>query len=162
MLMLKCVHDPCVNCAASTYAEQIHIKGQSNQVRFKYKARFMYAKFADSKLYWITQQSSNLLIWPILLSNLQLNTPIKSLLKMLVTGEFKLRKPYSPRIQKKLFTTVKIIMKNKLHTIALIAGKTFVLNVQFMVFFLSHQGNHKDHNVKMIKKAISEVKNVYM
>ena len=32
MLMLKCVHDPCINCAATTYAEQIHIKGQSNQV----------------------------------------------------------------------------------------------------------------------------------
>ena len=34
MLMLKCVHDPCINCAATTYAEQIHIKGQSNQVIF--------------------------------------------------------------------------------------------------------------------------------
>lgn len=54
---------------------------------------------------------------------------------MLVTGEFKLHRPFSPQIQKKLFTIVKTIMKNKLRTIALIAGKTFVLNVQFMVFF---------------------------
>lgn len=29
MLMLSCVHDPCINCAASAYAEQIHLKGQS-------------------------------------------------------------------------------------------------------------------------------------
>jgi hypothetical protein len=32
MLMLACVHDPCINCAASAYAEQIHIKGQSREV----------------------------------------------------------------------------------------------------------------------------------
>ena len=32
MLMLSCVHDPCINCAASAYAEQIHIKGQSREV----------------------------------------------------------------------------------------------------------------------------------
>ena len=29
MLMLSCVHDPCINCAASAYAEQIHLKGQN-------------------------------------------------------------------------------------------------------------------------------------
>ena len=29
MLMLSCIHDPCINCAASAYAEQIFIKGQS-------------------------------------------------------------------------------------------------------------------------------------
>lgn len=32
MLMLSCVHDPCINCAASAFAEQIHIKGQSKEV----------------------------------------------------------------------------------------------------------------------------------
>lgn len=32
MLMLSCVHDPCINCAASAYAEQIHIKGQGKDV----------------------------------------------------------------------------------------------------------------------------------
>lgn len=59
MLMLKCVHDPCVNCAASTYAEQIHIKGQSNQVFFYLKSRFMSAKFVDNRLYWITALCNN-------------------------------------------------------------------------------------------------------
>ena len=33
MLMLSCVHDPCINCAASAFAEQVHIKGQSPNVR---------------------------------------------------------------------------------------------------------------------------------
>lgn len=32
MLMLSCVHDPCINCAASAYAEQVHIKKQSREV----------------------------------------------------------------------------------------------------------------------------------
>lgn len=32
MLMLSCVHDPCINCAASNFAEQVHIKGQSSEV----------------------------------------------------------------------------------------------------------------------------------
>lgn len=30
--MLSCVHDPCINCAASAYAEQVHIKGQNKDV----------------------------------------------------------------------------------------------------------------------------------
>ncbi len=50
MLMLACVHDPCINCAATSYAEQIHIKGQSNQVK-KNLFRATSAKFVDSKLY---------------------------------------------------------------------------------------------------------------
>lgn len=33
MLMLSCVHDPCINCAASAYAEQIHLKHQNKDVR---------------------------------------------------------------------------------------------------------------------------------
>lgn len=32
MLMLSCVHDPCINCAASAYAEQIHLKNQNKEV----------------------------------------------------------------------------------------------------------------------------------
>lgn len=32
MLMLACVHDPCINCAATSYAEQVHIKGQNPDV----------------------------------------------------------------------------------------------------------------------------------
>lgn len=60
MLMLKCVHDPCVNCAASTYAEQIHIKGQSNQVNYCSYRRFMSAKFVDNTLCWITPLCKNL------------------------------------------------------------------------------------------------------
>lgn len=35
MLMLSCVHDPCINCAASSFAEQVHIKGQSPNVNSK-------------------------------------------------------------------------------------------------------------------------------
>ncbi len=48
MLMLSCIHDPCINCAASAYAEQVHIKGQSNQVQFRL-SRFMSAKFVEKK-----------------------------------------------------------------------------------------------------------------
>jgi hypothetical protein len=55
MLMLKCVHDPCINCAASTYAEQIHIKGQSSQVKICLRQRSMYAKFVDSRQFWTIQ-----------------------------------------------------------------------------------------------------------
>lgn len=29
-------------------------------------------------------------------------------------------------------------------------------------YYFNNLGNHKDHNVKMIKKAISEVKNIYL
>ena len=32
MLMLSCVHDLCINCAASSFAEQVHIKAQSPDV----------------------------------------------------------------------------------------------------------------------------------
>ena len=32
MLMLACVHDPCINCAASAYAEQVHLKSQNPDV----------------------------------------------------------------------------------------------------------------------------------
>lgn len=53
-------------------------------------------------------------------------------------------------------------MKKKLLIIVLTAGKISVQNVQFMVIFHLKVGNHKDHVVKMIKKAISEVKNVYI
>lgn len=41
MLMLSCVHDPCINCAASAYAEQIHIKGQTKEVRTPYSALYL-------------------------------------------------------------------------------------------------------------------------
>ena len=30
MLMLACVHDPCIHCAATAFADQVHIKGQSS------------------------------------------------------------------------------------------------------------------------------------
>jgi hypothetical protein len=48
MLMLACVHDPCINCAATSYAEQIHIKGQSNQVPINL-FRATSAKFVENK-----------------------------------------------------------------------------------------------------------------
>lgn len=54
------------------------------------------------------------------------------------------------------------MLRSKLLIIALIVHKISVQNVRFMVFSLFIQGDHKDHNVKMIKKAISEVKNTYM
>lgn len=33
MLMLNCIHNPCVNCAASAYAEIVHIKKGNPNVR---------------------------------------------------------------------------------------------------------------------------------
>ena len=32
MLMLACDHDPCINCAASAYAESVHIKSNDPNV----------------------------------------------------------------------------------------------------------------------------------
>ena len=32
MLMLACDHDPCINCAASVYAELVHIKNNDPNV----------------------------------------------------------------------------------------------------------------------------------
>ncbi len=50
MLMLSCVHDPCINCAASAYAEQIHIKGQSKEVN-KLVFSSISVKYAEKKHY---------------------------------------------------------------------------------------------------------------
>lgn len=50
MLMLSCVHDPCLNCAASNFAEQVHIKGQSSDVSNIQISRFLSAKFVGRKL----------------------------------------------------------------------------------------------------------------
>jgi len=30
--MLSCVHDPCINCAATAFADQVHLKGQSQEI----------------------------------------------------------------------------------------------------------------------------------
>jgi hypothetical protein len=32
MLMLSCIHDLCINCAASSFAEQVHLKKQNPDV----------------------------------------------------------------------------------------------------------------------------------
>ncbi len=48
MLMLSCVHDPCINCAASTFAEQVHVKGQNSDVLFAL-SRSTYAKFVAKR-----------------------------------------------------------------------------------------------------------------
>ena len=54
MLMLSCVHNPCVNCAASAYAEIVHIKnGNPNVFFLSYRSTFV--KFAATKLFWIHQ-----------------------------------------------------------------------------------------------------------
>jgi hypothetical protein len=46
--MLSCVHDPCINCAASAYAEQVYIKGQSKEVR-TISPRYTSAKFVEKR-----------------------------------------------------------------------------------------------------------------
>jgi hypothetical protein len=63
---------------------------------------------------------------------------------------------------KKLYIIAETTESKRSLTIALIAGKIFAPNVLFMVTIFSKLGNHKDHNVKMIKKAIAEVKEDYM
>lgn len=35
MLMLSCIHDLCINCAASAFAEQVHVKGQNPDVYYR-------------------------------------------------------------------------------------------------------------------------------
>lgn len=50
MLMLSCVHDPCINCAASAYAEQVYIKGQSKEVSMV-PYRSIYVSCVERKLY---------------------------------------------------------------------------------------------------------------
>ena len=56
MLMLSCVHDPCINCAASAFAQQIHIKGRSKEVHPE-SSRSMSVKSVDKKLFQIIPQS---------------------------------------------------------------------------------------------------------
>lgn len=64
MLMLSCVHDPCINCAASNFAEQVHIKGQSPDVSTFPYLRSSFVKSVGKKLIWIHQQLLNLVTWP--------------------------------------------------------------------------------------------------
>ncbi len=49
MLMLSCVHDPCINCAASNFAEQVHIKGLSANVYIVLISRSSFAKSVGKK-----------------------------------------------------------------------------------------------------------------
>ncbi len=61
-------------------------------------------------------------------------------------------------IIKRFHIIAKTTKNNKLHTIVLAVGKISVHNVQYMVIniiiFYNVLGVHKDHSVKMIKKAI--------
>ena len=59
MLMLSCVHDPCINCAASAFAEQIHIKGRSKEVK-SHELRSMSVKFVGKRQFSIARPSLNL------------------------------------------------------------------------------------------------------
>lgn len=58
MLMLSCVHDPCINCAASAYAEQVYIKGQSKEV-LTISCRYISVKFVEKRHYSIAPPSQN-------------------------------------------------------------------------------------------------------
>lgn len=58
MLMLSCVHNPCVNCAASAYAEIVHIKNGNPNVCI-YISRSTYVKYVGKKQYLIQQPSHN-------------------------------------------------------------------------------------------------------
>lgn len=63
MLMLACVHDPCINCAATAYAEQIHIKGQNREVSLEI-LRYMFVRYVLRKHSWITRPLTSSLCWP--------------------------------------------------------------------------------------------------
>lgn len=138
--MLSCVHDPCINCAASAYAEQVHIKGQNKDVSFC-TCRSIFVKFVEKKLFWILQ----LLLSQEHLLQQQLNFPQKiqlqeSHLPVLRTKEKKLkilaiktRLPQQAVQQKRQFTIANSIANNKYLIIASLAGLIFALNVRFMV-----------------------------
>lgn len=68
MLMLSCVHDPCINCAATAFAEQVHIKGQNKEVPIP-PPSFTSARSAGSKPSSIIPPSSNSPLLPALSSN---------------------------------------------------------------------------------------------
>lgn len=57
--------------------------------------------------------------------------------------------------KKKSSIIVRNIVRKNCLIIVLDAPLTFVQNVLSMVYFSSYEGTHKDHQVKLIKKAIS-------
>jgi hypothetical protein len=63
MLMLSCVHDPCINCAASAYAEQVYIKNQKRDVMIRL-FRSISAKSVEKKLFWIPPLFQNFMLLP--------------------------------------------------------------------------------------------------
>ena len=60
MLMLSCVHDPCIDCAARAYVELNHAKVKSKGVHIL-SFRLTYAKYVGRKHCSIVQQLQNLL-----------------------------------------------------------------------------------------------------
>ena len=68
MLMLSCVHDPCINCAATAFAEQVHIKGQNKEVPIPPPSSIS-ARSADNKPSSIIPLSSNSPLLPALSSS---------------------------------------------------------------------------------------------
>ena len=50
MLMLSCVHDLCINCAANSFAQQIYSQEKNPEVIFSQYLRFSFANFVVNKL----------------------------------------------------------------------------------------------------------------
>ena len=67
MLMLACIHDPCINCAASAYAELVHIKNNDPQVNFC-SNRLIYVRFVGKRQHWTLPPSQNSTIYQNLMS----------------------------------------------------------------------------------------------
>ena len=125
----------------------------------------IYVNYVEKKLNLILIQFNSWEIWLFNLLKLLLQKN-KNIGKILFSIELNNKEPIienmmeitNSRIfnhKKKLHIIASNMVNKKWHIIVLIVGKTFVLNVPFMVnIWLIYLGNHKEHSVKMIKKAI--------
>lgn len=153
MLMLSCVHDPCINCAASTLAEQVHIKGLTADVLFV-SYRFISVRYAANKHNWTAQQHHSYSIYQRVLSKCHhrskwpltaaITTSQQKVEILAVRWAQPARKSnrLSP-ITKRLPITAKITMNSKFHIIASLAKSISAQNVPFMVTQPTIIGKHK-------------------
>lgn len=133
MLMLSCVHDPCINCASSAYAEQVYIKGQSKDVTTVLLSNIS-ARYAGNRLCLILPLSLSLM--PLLPQSLSCPPRTLSIKPRLRPSQSKRKKHNSlyisltiiPQQARKSFITVKSTANKKFLITALHVGPTFVLN----------------------------------
>lgn len=135
MLMLACVHDPCINCAATAYAEQVHIKSQNPDVRISIY-RSIYVKYVRNKLFWMQPLLMNLVLLLRVMSkcpHLQRLLFTVQSIKESEARQVLTQRKKNLRLLQKLSIIVRSTVRRKFHIIVLHAPLIFVQNVLFMV-----------------------------